>query len=270
MQTITQVLEKNLKMESESNICTKCAGKTSMKVNILGVDRIVPVMCACKQQEYEETQARLKADEKQVRLKQLFTNSLMDNQFQECTFEKWDINKGSDKILKITKNYAEKFQELKSKNVGLLIHGIPGNGKTYATSCIANNLLERQIPVICVSINSLLDRIKQTFSSYGKEGEETILRGLRNADLLILDDLGTENSTDWSRTTIYNIIDSRYRDNKPLIISTNFTLDEIKEKYNDRTYNRIIEMCTPVKNEWRSIRIDKAREKTLLVKELIS
>ncbi|OSB05139.1 ATP-binding protein, partial [Clostridium botulinum] len=114
-----------------------------------------------------------------------------------------------------------------------------------------------------------LNRIKETYNTWGKEGEETILKSLSNADLLIIDDLGTEQDTDWAKSKIYNILDSRYRNGLPLIVTTNLPLRELENRYEKRTYDRILEMCTPVFNDGKSIRVEKAKEKTQILKELL-
>lgn len=274
MQTIAETLAENLKtVELDCNhplkTCEICNEFIEKDIEILGSLRRVPIMCSCKKKKLEEKAIQEEINEREIRLKQLFRNSLMDNKFKECTFDKWDHQLGSEKIYKITSKYSNSFKEMKKNNVGLLIYGEPGNGKTYATCCIANQLIPLGITCICVSINSLLERIKETYSKYGNEGEIEVLRGLRNADLLILDDLGTEQITEWSRSRVYNIIDARYRNGLPLIISTNVGINKIQEIYSKRTYDRILEMCTPVKNESSSIRTVKSKDKTNIIKALL-
>lgn len=127
----------------------------------------------------------------------------------------------------------------------------------------------KNVTSICVNADSLLNRIKDTYKKWGKEVEEDVLRGLDNADLLIIDDLGTEQDTEWTRTKIYNILDSRYRNGLPLIITTNLSLIELKNRYEKRTYYRILEMCTPILNDGKNIREEKAKEKTEILKELL-
>jgi DNA replication protein DnaC len=226
-------------------------------------------MCSCKKADIEAKEIEEQNREKQLRLKQIIKNSLMDEKFKQCKFENWDHKRGNEKIFNIGTKYAANFAKMKKEGIGLLIYGDPGNGKTYVSSCIANELISNSIPVICISINVLLDRIKQTFNTWGKEGEETILRSLSNADLLIIDDLGTEQNKDWPKTTVYNILDSRYRNGLPIIVTTNFPLEELKEKYHERTYDRLLEMCTPVRNDGKSIRVEKAKEKTKILSEIL-
>lgn len=217
----------------------------------------------------EEKEEKERNQERQLRLKQLFTNSLMDERFKKETFENWDFNKGNKGLYKIGTKYCENFKKAKEEGLGLLLYGNPGNGKTYLSNSIANNLLLRYVTVISVSINALLQRIQKTYNSYGKEGEDQIIMSLSNADLLIIDDLGTEQNTEWSKTKIYNIIDSRYRNGLPVIVSTNKSIDDLKEIYEERTVDRLFEMCTPYLVSGESIRKVKAREKTELLKEIL-
>lgn len=173
------------------------------------------------------------------------------------------------------KRYVENFKECKEQGLGLLIYGEPGNGKTFLSSCIANELLKRYIPVICVGINVLLSRIQETYNRFGGEAQADVIRGLCNADLLIIDDLGAEHCNDWSRTMVYNIIDSRYRSKLPLIITSNLNINPqqsdgvLAQIYTRRTEDRILEMCTPVMNTSKSIRIEEAKKKTDLLKKIL-
>ncbi len=262
--------------ESKYKICEKCGEQLFLSQVIFGQERLLPRMCKCERDAYYAKELTEENKQKQMRLEKLIKNSLMDSTFHERTFENWDFSKGSKQMYNLGTKYAERFNELKNEGIGLLIHGEPGNGKTFLSCCIANRLLKSYTPVICVSINSLLGRIKETYSKWGGEGEDEILRGLGKADLLIIDDLGTENSTDWSRTTIYNIIDSRYRSKLPLIITTNLQIDTARtggvlaELYGRRMEDRILEMCTPVKNSGKSVRLEEAKKKTEILKSLFS
>ncbi len=232
-------------------------------------------MCQCDRAEAAEVKRCEEAKADQIRLESIMKNSLMDATFYERTFQNWDFSKGDKKMYNFGIQYAEKFREIKTNGIGLLINGEPGNGKTFLSCCIANKLLESYTPVICVSVIGLLSRIKETYSRYGDEAETDIINSLGRADLLILDDLGTENNTDWSRSMIYNIIDSRYRSKLPIIITTNLQVDIsrpgniLSDLYGKRTEDRILEMCTPFKHTGKSIRVDEAKKKTKILKELL-
>lgn len=256
-------------LDSQLVTCKDCGQPQQKEIVILGIKRKVPVLCSCKKKELEIKNQQQKAAERQDKIKQLFTNSLMDKKFVGETFENWDFTKGDKKMYNVGVKYCEKFQEAKKEGLGFLLYGAAGNGKTYLSNCIANRLLSHMNPVICVSINSLLERIRETYSKWGNEGEGTILKALSLADLLIIDDLGTEQDTDWSKSRIYNIIDNRYRNKLPMIISTNKSIEELKKMYHERTIDRLLEMCTPILNENESIRKGQAKENTKLLKEIL-
>ena len=80
------------------------------------------------------------------------------------------------------------------------------------------------------------------------------MRALTRADLLVLDDAGAEKWTEWTEPTLYTIIDERYSYCKPLIITTNSTLDELEKKIGDRAMDRVLEMCEIVENTGESYR----------------
>ena len=266
------ILDNNLETKesgSQLMICSKCGDPIQKEVNILGKIRVVPVLCSCRKKELEDKQRAEEAAARQERLKQLFTSSLMDKKFMNETFENWDFSKGNKSMYNVGINYCDKFQEVKKEGLGFLLYGKPGNGKTYLSNCPGHRLLNNFIPVVCVGINQLLERIRQTYSRYGQEGEDTILRGLALADLLILDDLGAEQSTEWSKSKIYSIIDSRYRNGLPIIVSTNKTIVQLKDLYHERTVDRLLEICTPIENKGESIRKDNAKKNTDLLREIL-
>ena len=94
-----------------------------------------------------------------------------------------------------------------------------------------------------VNVPKLLLKIKSTFNNdYGMENEESILRGIGEVSVLLLDDIGAEKSTEWVKETLYLIIDQRYCDMKKTYFTSNLTLKEIS-KIDDRISSRIAEMA---------------------------
>lgn len=269
---MTRTLE--LGLDSEIPICPICGKPLQAKIEILGMIRVVPVMCECKKKEYEEEEKRREIEQQRLRLERLRSYSLMDEKFRECTFENFVVDEDNEKYYKLALNYCRRWQEMKEKNVGFLLWGAPGTGKTYLAFCIANKLIEQFVPVIAISSISFLNMLKQYYNSYGQESEAEIIAMFRNASLLILDDLGAENETGWAKEKLYELIDFRYRDKKPLIVTTNLTPEQLKQKMTQqdkvpRTYDRLIEMCYPIEIKGKSRRIEKAREKENIIKSLL-
>lgn len=268
--TQTQQLESN-----SDDICDVCGGKKSMIVELFGKKSKVKCACKCETAEYERQKELDKQKERQLKLDKLKAFSLMDKKFESCTFENWKMDKVNEKMYKLGKNYCAEWQDMKKENVGFLFYGPPGPGKTYLSFCIANELMNKLVPVIAISSIGLLNRIKQTYSSYGQDGEVGVINALGNASLLIIDDLGAESSTDWANEKMYEIIDSRYRSGLPLIVSTNLTLEQLRTRMSgrdgtDRTYDRLLEMCQPVKIEGPSRRLEVAKNKTEILKKLMA
>ena len=105
------------------------------------------------------------------------------------------------------------------------------------------------------------------------EGKNEYISNLCRYPLLILDDFGMERGTEYGLEQVYNVIDSRYRSEKPLIVTTNLSLDELNnppDTAHKRIYDRVTEMCTPVCCSGVNFRREKAQEKMERLKKLMN
>lgn len=137
--------------------------------------------------------------------------------------------------------YAREFS-LNSPSVFML--GPTGLGKTFLSSCIAKEVLCNGFSVAFDSIqNYLRDIEKEHFGRSEGDTLETIL----NADLVILDDIGSEFASSFNSSVIYNIINSRTNQGKPTIVSSNLSFDELTKRYDDRIISRLTGMFKPMR-----------------------
>ena len=217
---------------------------------------IVHCMCRCQVEENEAYERKIKFEEEQRTIDNLRQLSLMDARLKEVRFATYQVTEENRRIFGIAKRYVENFSEMLTKGQGILFWGNVGTGKSYTAAAIANELLRQMQPVIMTSFIRLLNEMSDF-----EKGDSEYIAKLNRAKLLIIDDLGAERGTDYSLEKVYDIIDSRYRTGKPIILTTNLEISQMKNcddiRYN-RIYDRIFEMCYPVKVDGMSWRKKEA------------
>lgn len=232
-----------------------------------GREIIVPCICKCKVEENKRKEEEEKKRQEMQRLERLKASSLMDAKLKAARLDGYQVDGDNQKIYNLAGNYVKRFDEMYEKRQGLLFWGTVGTGKSYTAACIANELLDQMIPVVMTSFVKILQNIQGN-----PDEEERIMAGLNVAKLLIIDDLGAERSTDYASEKVYNIIDSRYLSGKPLILTTNMTLKDMQESEDiryRRIYDRIFEMCFPVRFAGRSWREKAASKRFDAMKNLM-
>ena len=234
----------------------------------------MPINCKCRREAQEELKILEEKKELERKLDKFKRYSLVDEKFLSSTFENWETKEDNESLKKLGQSYCNDFDKMLENNRGLLLHGKAGNGKTYLSFAIANELYKRGHGVLAISVSRLLKIITDSYNTNSNIKEIEMLSAISQAKLLILDDLGTENKTHWSYEKLYSIIDERYRARKPIIITTNFNLEELRANLSivdnkkvafdssDRIYNRIIEMCAIVEVNGSSWRTKKGESNT--------
>ncbi len=143
---------------------------------------------------------------------------IMENNLEECI------------------SFADNFN---GKGKGLLLMGDTGLGKTHLSLAIANRVISKGYCVAYGSVPELIRKLNK--EQYGKADGDTMTL-LTECDLLILDDLGAENSTDYTVSILYEIINARQNRNIPMVINTNLDMKKIKALYQDRLYSRLFSL----------------------------
>ena len=160
-----------------------------------------------------------------------------------------------------------KWAEVRTKNIGLLLWGGVGTGKSFFAGCIANALMEQEISVRMTNFASILNDLSNSFS-----GRNDMVDRLCSYPLLIIDDFGIERGTEYALEQVYNIIDARYRSKKPLIVTTNLTLTDLKNPQDvahARIYDRLRSMCSPICFAGENLRQQAAAQKTANMRALM-
>lgn len=238
--------------------CGKCGSRKQLRVKFGDKTHVVRCVCKCESKELEEKKRQEEYEEQMRRINRLKEASMMDKKYREVTFDKYEVREENKKVFEMAKKYADRFQDMYKKNQGLLLYGPVGTGKSFTAACIGNYLLNNAKPVIMTSFVKILQDI------WENDRAAEYITILNSASLLIVDDLGTERETDYALEKVYNIIDSRVRSNKPMIITSNLELNDMMECEDirkKRIYDRILECCYPMYVGGKSFRMMKAAQR---------
>lgn len=203
-----------------------------------GHGRMVGIPCDCYEKEQEKRREREQWNRTQEAIKRLHQMGVMDPRYLKNRFEIDDTPESYPG--RLTRRYVDQWQEMSHKGKGLLFLGKPGTGKTFYSCCVANALIDKGIFAFVTNVTE----VTRTFK--GEEDRRRLLYYTSSAALMVLDDLGAERSTEYAIEQLYSIVDQRYRSGKPLIVTTNLTLDQLKnapELGRQRIYERVLEMC---------------------------
>jgi DNA replication protein DnaC len=134
-------------------------------------------------------------------------------------------------------NVSKKFAQ--SLNGWFLLQGGYGCGKTHLAAAIANYAVEMGVPTLFLTVPDLLDMLRFSYDSEDTTFEQRF-NEIRNASLLVLDDLGTQNATGWAQEKLFQIINYRYINKLPTVLTTNLSLEEVEPRVRSRLTDKEI------------------------------
>ena len=223
--------------------CGKC--KTAKQTKITMPDgKVITVgcLCKCENERIEREKAEDERRERELQIDRYRSVGFPDKELRRCKFSADDgANAGATKA---AKNFVEHFTEFREAGKGIMFYGSVGTGKTFMAACIANALIDECIPCVVTNFSRIINKLSGTW-----EGKQEDLDIRKSYSLLVLDEFATDGNREYVNEIVYNVIDSRYRSGKPLIITTNLSTDDFKHPDNvskQRIYSRINEMCVPI------------------------
>ncbi|MEI7769600.1 MAG: ATP-binding protein [Chloroflexales bacterium] len=155
--------------------------------------------------------------------------------FRDKTFENFDRN-----IPGVSRAFTRSLEYASNPRGWLVLSGNFGCGKTHLAAAIANDVLKMNYEVLFTVVPDLLDHLRSTFGPTSEVAYDERFEQIRNAKLLILDDLGTENATPWAREKLYQIINHRYNYALPTVITTNRKPEDIDPRIRSRMEDVIL------------------------------
>lgn len=232
----------------------------------------------------EEAKKRQEEAERlQRKINKLIRDSGIRGRFLNRTFERFELDEYNQKACETAKRYADSFPAMLPKKLndgtgyieppeiernGLFITGSYGTGKTHLATAISNQLIKGGIPVICMTMIDLLARIKQTFDRSDNATEAEVMKIYEEVPLLVIDDIGSEQPSEWGSTKMFAIVNARYEAYMPTIVTTNYAGDELVRRMTptgpngrpldsrnaEKTLDRLKEMCIGIEMNWDSWR----------------
>ena len=227
--------------------------------------------CDCERKRAEEEAEQFKRIERQQRIEKLTKRCFGNNQIlPRNTFENSELNSAA---VKLCFNYCEKWQEVKAKNVNMILCGNVGSGKTYLACCICNKLIsDFQASARFITEYDFLNGYMTATD------KEAYLSEIISCSLLVLDDFGTKcfnkGKSNGFLTYINDLIDTRYKKGKPVIITPNLSKDMFLKNHSvieeQRIFSRLREMAgRPIEIKTSDLRVSRADAKTDYLKSLL-
>ncbi len=190
----------------------------------------------------------------------LWEQANLGPRFARSTFQTWEVREGTERAYKTAKDYVAEW--LLDEGLGLILVGPAGCGKSHIAAAVVQALMDKGSLCIFQSVPDLLKKIRATYGNEGNEGADMV-KALEDCDLLVLDDLGSERWTAWAEEQIYTLIDHRYRNEKPIVVTTNLKLNKLEQVLGTRIMDRLVEMCRAVSMDCTSYRKKRAELRKL-------
>ena len=231
--------------------CSKCHTPRQKWIEVSGKTIEPRCMCACQTEDYDRREQERKHREFLDMVAKNRSIGLPDPGLRKHTFEN-DLGY-NPKQIRMAKRYVQHWEEMQKNSTGLLLWGDVGTGKSFIAGCIANALLDKGVPVIMTNFARLLNKLTDMYAG----DRNAYIDSFKRYPLMIIDDLGVERNSEFAREQVFSVIDSRYRSELPMIVTTNLTLEELQHPEDlsrSRIYDRVLERCLPIRINDQNIR----------------
>ncbi len=198
---------------------------------MLGKKTVVQPSCDCEVEALEKSVREAEKRSENRRIEKLFSISKMGSRLEGSTFDNFKSRAGAGRAFVESKRFVDEFD--RNQGIGLMMFGTPGSGKSHLAAAITHELLAKEKSVVFQAVPELLERIRSTFNKNAKESEQQIMKALQSCDLLVLDDIGSERVTGWVYEIFFRIVDGRYRNERPIVYTSNLTPKELELRFSE-------------------------------------
>ena len=242
--------------------CGKC--NTPKQTYIEQFKRAMPTPCKCRKEQINREEEMREKMQKRMRIKKLRDASLLGERYKDATFENTEVSHSEEfkTIYDRCKRYCEVAEDVLVNGIGIYMFGTNGTGKSRLTACMGNELMSNDFTVLYTNFSEIARKMLQ--------GDEFINQ-LSSIDFLFVDDFGTEKvakgSEDmWMQEKVFEVINKRYIDRKPIIFTANYSLKELiaDRGMAKRSVDRIMEMCEVMRLDGQSYRLTAMKQRERL------
>ena len=187
--------------------------------------------CECREERLRRTRTR-------------GVSSVIPPRYRGVSFERPPATQIEPMVVRVVRTWVENLDDNLTSGKGLWLMGDTGTGKTTLAMLVSKEALARGQSVAIYSLPKLLARIRRTYDAEpGGEGYLQFFERLTSVDLLHLDDLGAERSTEWVIEQLYALINERYESQRSIVVTTNLDQAQLEEQIGPRTVSRLVEIC---------------------------
>ena len=173
-------------------------------------------------------------------------SAVIPRRYRDVAWERKPVVDLDPTIVREVRRFAERIDDHLDRGEGLCFVGDVGTGKTTLAMLVSKAALEAGRSVAIYSLPRLLTTIRTTFNDDAAHSHAELLDKLAAVDLLHVDDLGAENTTPWVLEELYSIVNTRYEEQRSMVVTTNLDREALRAQIGPRTVSRLAEMCLDV------------------------
>ena len=211
---------------------------------------------------HQEEAAAAKLREAEKRMQERFGRAGVPARLRDRTFDNYEASSSEQRhALTACRDFAERFEEHLVLGSTLVLAGKTGTGKGHLAASICTTAMRAGRSAFFATSREILLMLRASWSDKDAPSELDVLRQLVAVDLLVIDDIGVQFGTDAERDQLFSVIDGRYREQKPMILTTNLSAAQLQALIGERSYSRLREDGQWIPFDWADWRAQRrARE----------